>query len=212
MHLALLGDSTLDNGAYTTGGPAVIDHLSRLLPEEDRATLLALDGATTHGIENQLDRMPEEATHAVLSIGGNDAVMEISVLEQPVGNVSEALAELSRATDRFEEAYRGCLKEVLQTGLSTTVCTIYNGAFEPSGQQQVIDAALAMWNDAILQAALDHDCQVIDLRRVCASRDDYTQQIEPNEQGGRKIAKALFRAAFEPESSSTRIGPTGRKL
>jgi hypothetical protein len=210
MHLALLGDSTLDNGAYTSGGPAVIDHLSRLLPEEDRATLLALDGATTHGIENQLDRMPEEATDAVLSIGGNDAVMEIPVLEEPVGHVSEALTELSRATDRFEEAYRNCLKEVLQAGLPTTVCTIYNGGFEASGQQRVIDAALTMWNDVILQAALDHECPVIDLRRVCTSRDDYTQQIEPSEQGGRKIAEALFRAAFEPETSSTRIGPTRR--
>ena len=209
MHLALLGDSTLDNGAYTSGGPAVIDHLSRLLPEEDRATLLALDGATTHGIENQLDRMPEGATDAVLSIGGNDAVMEIPVLEEPVGHVSEALTKLSRVTGRFEESYRRCLKRVLQAGLPTTVCTIYNGAFEASGQQQVIDAALAMWNDVILQAALDHECPVIDLRRVCTSRDDYTQQIEPSEQGGRKIAKALFRAALEPESPSTRIGPTG---
>lgn len=210
MHLTLLGDSTLDNGAYTSGGPAVIDHLSRLLPEEDRATLLAVDGATTHRIENQLDRMPEGATDAVLSIGGNDAVMEIPVLEEPVGQVSEALTELSRATDRFEEAYRKCLKEVLQAGLPTTVCTIYSGAFdEPSGQQQVIDAALAMWNDVILQTALDHDCPVIDLRRVCTSRNDYTQQIEPSEQGGRKIAKALFRAVLEPEPFSTRIGPTG---
>jgi hypothetical protein len=209
MHLALLGDSTLDNGTYTSGGPAVIDHLSRLLPEEDRATLLALDGATTHGIENQLDRMPEGATEAVLSIGGNDAVMEIPVLEEPVGHVSEALTELSRAVERFEDAYRRCLKEVLQAGLPTTVCTIYNGAFEVNGQQQVIDAALAMWNDVILQTALDHECPVIDLRRVCTSRDDYTQQIEPSEQGGRKIAKALFLAALEPEAFSTRIGPTG---
>ena len=210
MHLALLGDSTLDNGAYTSGGPAVIDHLSRLLPEEGRATLLAVDGATTQGIGSQLDRLPEGATRAVLSVGGNDAVMEIPVLEEPVGHVSEALTELSRAVERFEDAYRRCLKEVLQARLPTTVCTIYNGAFdEPGGQQRVIDAALTMWNDVILQAALDHECPVIDLRRVCTSRDDYTQQIEPSEQGGRKIAKALFRAAFEPESSSTRIGPTG---
>jgi hypothetical protein len=123
--------------------------------------------------------------------------------------VSEALTELSRAVERFEEAYRRCLKEVLQAGLPTTVCTIYNGAFEASGQQRVIDSALAMWNDVILQAAMDHECPVVDLRRVCTSREDYTQQIEPSEQGGRKIAEALFRAALEPESSSTRIGPTG---
>ncbi len=67
-----------------------------------------------------------------------------------------------------------------------------------------------MWNDVILQTALDHDCPMLDLRRVCSRRDDYTRQIEPNEQGGRKIARALFRAVLDPASSSTRIGPTGR--
>lgn len=210
MHIALLGDSTLDNGAYTSGGPSVIDHLRRLLPTSDEATLLAVDGATTQNIENQLGKMSDGATCAVLSVGGNDAVMEISVLERPAENVSDALAEMSRVARRFEEAYRTCLKQVLDAGLPTTVCTIYNGDFgRSSDQQQVIEAALTMWNDAILQAALDHDLPVVDLRRVCSDPGDFTRQIEPNEQGGRKIAEALHRAFAEPESFSARIGPTG---
>lgn len=211
MHIALLGDSTLDNGAYTSGGPAVIDHLSRLLSSEDRATLLAVDGATTQHIQSQLGRMPDGATHAVLSVGGNDALREIEVLERPSQTVAHALSEVGRVVEDFEEAYRRSLKQVLQAGLPTTVCTIYNGAFdEARGEQQVIDAALTMWNDAILQAALDHDLPVLDLRRVCSDRDDYTQQIEPNEQGGRKIAEALHRALTEKESTYTRIAPSGR--
>jgi hypothetical protein len=32
-HLVLLGDSILDNGAYTTGGPPVITHVQRQIPE-----------------------------------------------------------------------------------------------------------------------------------------------------------------------------------
>lgn len=211
MHIALLGDSTLDNGAYTSSGPAVIDHLSRLLPAGDRATLLAVDGATTQHIQSQLGRIPDGATHVVLSIGGNDAVREIGVLERPTQTVADALTKLSPVVERFEEAYRACLQQVLQAGLPTTVCMIYNGAFdEARGEQQVIDAALTMWNDAILQAALDHRLPVIDLRRVCTSRDDFTRQIEPSEQGGRKIAEALQRTFTEPELTSTRIGPSGR--
>lgn len=211
MHIALLGDSTLDNGAYTSGGPAVIDHLSGLLSSEDRATLLAVDGATTQHIQSQLGGMPEGATHVVLSVGGNDALREIEVLNRPSQTVAHALSEVSRVVEGFEEAYRRSLKQVLQVGLPTTVCTIYNGAFdEARGEQQVIDAALTMWNDAILQAALDHDLPALDLRRVCTDRDDYTQQIEPSEQGGRKIAEALHRALTEKVSTSTRIAPSGR--
>jgi hypothetical protein len=136
---------------------------------------------------------------------------EIEVLDRPSQTVAHALSELSRVVEDFEEAYRRSLKQVLQAGLPTTVCTIYNGAFdEARGEQRVIDAALTMWNDAILQAALDHDLPALDLRRVCTDRDDYTQQIEPSEQGGRKIAEALQRALTEKESTSTRIGPSGR--
>jgi hypothetical protein len=125
--------------------------------------------------------------------------------------VAHALSEVSRVVEGFEEAYRRSLKQVLQAGLRATVCTIYNGAFdEAHGEQQVIDAALTMWNDAILQAALDHDLPALDLRRVCTDRDDYTQQIEPSGQGGRKIAEALHRALTEKESTTTRIGPSGR--
>lgn len=211
MHIALLGDSTLDNGAYTAGGPAVIDHLSGLLSSEDRATLLAVDGATTQHIQSQLGRVPDGATHVVLSVGGNDALREMEVLDRPSQTVAHALSEVSRVVEGFEEAYRRSLKQVLQAGLPTTVCTIYNGAFdEARGEQQVIDAALTLWNDAILQAALDHDLPALDLRRVCTDRDDYTQQIEPSGQGGRKIAEALHRALTEKESTTTRIAPSGR--
>ncbi len=210
MHITLLGDSTLDNGAYTAGGPAVIDCLSQLLPEEDCATLLAVDGATTAHVESQLEEMPGDATHLVLSVGGNDAVREIGVLDRPTETVAGGLGELRQAIGRFAESYRACLKQVLRLGLPTTVCTIYNGDFErASGRQQVIEAALTMWNDAILQAALDHGLPTIDLRRVCSSPEDFTMQIEPGEQGGRKIAEAIYRAHREPESVSTRVGPTG---
>ncbi len=120
MHLVLHGDSTLDNRTYTSGGPAVIDHLSRLLPEAARATLLAVDGAPPDG-DSQRDRMPTGATHIVLSVGGNDAMREIPVVDQSVGHVSEALTELSGATQRFEKRYRAWLQQVLQTDRPTTV-------------------------------------------------------------------------------------------
>jgi hypothetical protein len=38
----------------------------------------------------------------VLSVGGNDAMLEISVLKRPVEHISEALTKLRHVVDRFD--------------------------------------------------------------------------------------------------------------
>lgn len=212
MHLALLGDSTLDNAPYTNGGPAVIDHLSSRLTGDDRATLLAVDGAISEMVPAQVEQRPSSATHLLLSVGGNDALRAASLLSRPADRVEEGIRAIADAVARFEQAYRSALAAVMGTGLPTTVCTIYTGDFHDAETQRVINAALRMYNDVILQAALDQECPVIDLRRVCTEPADYTQQIEPTVQGGRKIAKAIHQAHHQPETSTVRVGPAGMRL
>ena len=73
-HLILLGDSIFDNAFYVPGGPSVIEHVRRLLPSPWKATLLAIDGAKVASVFDQLEHMPSDATHLVLSIGGNNAL------------------------------------------------------------------------------------------------------------------------------------------
>lgn len=214
MHIALLGDSTLDNKVYTGGAPSVTEHLNSLLPADSRVSLLAVDGAQIRDIPYQLDTCPADATHIVLSVGGNDAAMDIGVLDRPVSTVSEALAMLHEATEAFDEAYRSALQAVIDTGRPVTVCAIYNGDFgSPSplllgGGQSIITMALRLWNDCIVQAALDHACPVVDLRRVCTEPADFTRQIEPSAQGGRKIADALLQSLTEPNAFFGGMGPT----
>ena len=90
-HVALLGDSIFDNRAYTGDQPDVITHLRMLLPERWTATLLAVDGATIGGLAGQFARVPEGATHLVLSAGGNDALMNSDLLAMPLRSSSDAL-------------------------------------------------------------------------------------------------------------------------
>ncbi|WP_022835669.1 SGNH/GDSL hydrolase family protein [Salisaeta longa] len=213
MHIALLGDSTLDNKAYTSGAPSVTDHLNDLLPEAHRASLVAVDGAKVRDIPYQLDTCPPEATHIVLSVGGNDAVTDIGLLSQSARTVGEALSVLHEATERFDAAYRSALQKVVATGLPVTVCAVYNGNFpEAAGgrgpRQAIVSTALRLWNDRTIQAAIDYKCPVIDLRRVCTEPSDFTLQIEPNAQGGRTIAEALFRSLTEPDAFFVGMGPT----
>jgi hypothetical protein len=48
-HVVLLGDSIVDNVAYTRGAPDVLTHLRSLLPGGWRATLLIVSAMTSTG-------------------------------------------------------------------------------------------------------------------------------------------------------------------
>ena len=132
MNIVLLGDSTLDNGLYTDGAPAIPDQLSDRLGSNGLVTMLAIDGSTTDAISSQLAKVPPSATHLLLSVGGNDALLQIDVLSRPSRSVSEALLSLAEVIADFELAYRRCLDLVIGLDLPTTVCAIYIAPFPKS--------------------------------------------------------------------------------
>lgn len=203
MHVVLLGDSTLDNGLYTDGGPAVIDHLRRELGSEASATLLAVDGNQTWDVASQLESLPATSTHLVLSVGGNDALNEIDVLSRPVESVAHALTQLTAVVTEFDTNYRQCLDQVLAHSLPTVVCTIYNGAFEDPSEHQLISTTLRLFDDVIIQTAVGAGCRVLELRGVCDKPTHYWDPIEPSETGGHRIARAIahvVRGDWNPES------------
>jgi lysophospholipase L1-like esterase len=128
-HLVLLGDSIFDNGRYTKGGPDVVAQVRSALPPGWKASLNAVDGATTRDIDAQLARLPRDASHLVLSIGGNDALATEPILRAKAGTVAEALTLLSGATKEFEAAYRKAIAACMRHDLPLAICTIYNGNF-----------------------------------------------------------------------------------
>ena len=192
-HIVLLGDSIFDNKTYTSGEPDVVTHLKQLLPSPWQATLCAVDGATTNELKSQCPHAPSDASHVVVSIGGNDALMNQDLLATSVGSTTESLALFSERVSLFESQYRAALGRVQALGLPITTCTIYNGCFPPE-VAEATRVALMMFNDAILRVAFEHQFTVIDLRFVCHEPGDYANPIEPSGPGGRKIAKAIARA------------------
>jgi hypothetical protein len=53
-HVVLLGDPIFDNARYVPGHPPVVEQVRRAVPAGGRATLLAVDGATTADVPEQL--------------------------------------------------------------------------------------------------------------------------------------------------------------
>ena len=128
-HIALLGDSIFDNASYTGGLPDVVTHLRQLLPAGSKASLLAVDGSTTADLGDQVDEIPSDVTRVVVSIGGNNALLNADLLNLPVASTQEALILFGKRVADFEQSYRAALAVVLQRVPNTTVCTIYNGNF-----------------------------------------------------------------------------------
>lgn len=190
-HIVLLGDSIFDNAAYVAGGPDVVRQLGDIVPGGWRATLRAVDGSMVENIAAQLARLPADASHLVLSVGGNDALDSIGVLEEPADSIAGALARLADIGDRFRSAYGDMLDAVLARRVPTVVCTIYEPRFPDPLLQRLGVTALTLFNDVITRAAFARGLPLIDLRLVCDRDEDFANPIEPSVKGGAKIAHAI---------------------
>ena len=191
-HLVCFGDSIFDNGHYVPGRPDVAEQLRRALPRDCKVTLLALDGAVAMDMGGQVQHAPADATHLIISVGGNDALSNAWMINETGGTIREAFSQLAQAQQKFRRDYHNSLQAVLGRGLATAVCTIYDGV--PGLEREEL-TALSVWNDVILREAFAAGVPVLDLRLICADPRDYSSlsPIEPSEQGGSRIAAAIVR-------------------
>jgi hypothetical protein len=191
QRVALLGDSILDNSPYTAPEPDTSECLQRGLGSRWTVDLLARDGSTMADLRFQLSHLSAATDAAVLSIGGNDAVGHIAILDEQVTNSGEVLAQLGSITDDFRARYRKVLAEVRPRVRRLIVCTIYEPPLADELTAQLARVPLTLLNDQIIQEALRAEVDVLDLRTVCTEPSDFVKQIEPSPSGARKIAAAI---------------------
>jgi hypothetical protein len=153
-----------------------------------------VDGAVIADVPRQLARLPADATHLVVSAGGNDALHHADLLDRPARSSAEVLAALADAAAGFEARYRALLDALAARALPTTLCTIYNGNLGPPADR-LAAVALAVFNDVILRLAVARAHAAVELRLVCTEPADYANPIEPSVAGGAKIARAVAAAA-----------------
>ena len=216
-HVILCGDSIFDNKPYVQPGePDVTAQVNALLPEDSKATRLAVDGNITEDICRQLQSLPNDATHLFISVGGNDALGGINVFTEPVTNVGEALIYVNTMRNQFETRYKEMLQYALSQQLPLTVCSIYYPQFHlqnlervyPDGNgvngktlQKMAMVALANFNDVIFRQAFQLKVPLIDLRVLCDEEEDFANPIEPSAVGGQKIAQAIVDMLDSSEGS-----------
>ena len=192
-HVVLLGDSIFDNAAYVYGSPDVITHFNSILPQDWKVTLLAVDGSISTNVIGQIRRIPESATHLVVSAGGNDGLSKADILQRPATSVASAVEQLATIRTEFQDKYRRMLNSLLALKKSLAVCTVYDPNFPDPLMQRLTTTALNIFNDCILREAFTNGLPVIDLRLICTEPEDYANEIEPGVAGGRKIAEAILR-------------------
>ncbi len=189
-HVILLGDSIFDNASYVPNGRPVIEQLRQRLPSGWRASLLALDGSVTCDVAEQLTHLPEDASHLIVSVGGNNALGYSREVFEPADSSEEVLLRFADIHEKFGSSYRAMLKAVLSEKKPTAVCTIYD-SIPRLGRAEV--TALSLFNDVILRTAIDAGLPVLDLRMICRHEACYSalSPIEPSVIGGERITGAI---------------------
>lgn len=192
----------MDNAAYVKGGPDVAAQLRVLLGPDDRVTLKAIDGSISEDVEHHLRECPVDATHVIVSSGGNDILHHAAMLEQPSSSVAEAMAMLTEARMAFEPAYRSMVEAAAVLGKPVAICTIYDANMGP-----LITTAMAIFNDVITRNIHREGLDLLDLRLICNEAADYANPIEPSVAGGAKIASAIagYVRACDSRAGRTRV-------
>ena len=221
-NILLLGDSIIDNGSYVHDGELdVATHLKKLYSDQPDVFITnnAVDGDTMYNIEyNHLDTPEvEEASHIIVSIGGNDLLHNISFL-QTTSELSKVMGkdarigkwgrrELNPSRNKvFEETYFEIIKpftkqyETIVANLSShranlLLCTVYEGDLVDSDEFSDVNNSsktmVSLFNDIVYRTANKYNADVLELREIFVRPEDYANPIEPSHIGGGKLAKAM---------------------
>ena len=197
-YITLLGDSIIDNKTYVQKGElSVLEHLENI--SEYEYTQLAFDGDTTLNVLNGQLLSPGIATssHLVLSIGGNDLLQNLSFLyEGPVDKINDAVAGVQQYIFKpLEQRFETIIEKLSSHRANLLLCTVYEGDLGRTDEfRDVLDSSKIMvssFNDTVYKTASMYNADVLELRHIFTSPEDYANPIEPSHIGGEKLAQAI---------------------
>jgi len=206
-HIVLAGDSIFDNKPYVEQGDTVSDILKQKISLDHKLTLLAVDGHIASDVSKQLVNLPSDCTDLFISVGGNDALQHAYILENKVSTVAEAFELFTEIIINFKFNYLDMIESVIQRCgaigcKNITICTIYK---DVPNLGPLLQTALSLFNEAILELANNQQWNVIDLRIICNEETDYSfvSPIEPSREGGEKITDVIVKVLAQTNNDDT---------
>ena len=211
----LLGDSIIDNAPYVQRHEKdVASHLNSMYKRSPQINInnRAVDGHTMEDLlDTQLSNVGlNEATNIVVSIGGNDLLNNLVFLLNGFTLHKESkikyFVKNTTRNSTFEETYFEIIKPMQQEYESIVanlsnyrakllLCTVYEGDLVDSDEfNDVVYSSktmLSIFNDIVYRTAKKYNAEVLELRDIFVSPEDYANPIEPSHIGGGKLAKAI---------------------
>ncbi|MEI2692988.1 MAG: SGNH/GDSL hydrolase family protein [Anaerolineae bacterium] len=204
-----MGNSIFDNAAYTDGGPDVVTQLNDLLPAGWATSLLAVNGSTTDDIAGQVGSLPSDASHLVLSVGGNDALQQAHLLFAPASSTEEAVGLAGRPgravrSATTTRAVAACLRPALPLH---RLHHLQRQLPRPRLPAPGHDRAGPLQRRHPAHRHRPPPAGDRSARAICTYPEDYANPIEPSSVGGEKIARAIAALATHgaPTDRATRI-------
>jgi len=197
--ITLLGDSIIDNKTYVQQQEySVLEHLQNISKNE--FLQLAYDGDTTVNVlERQLQSQEvAKSSHLVLSIGGNDLLQNILFLhEGPIENINKALSDVHKQILKpLEQRFETIVEKLSSHRANLLLCTVYEGDLGRTDEfRDVLDSSKIMvssFNDTVYKTASKYNADVLELRHIFTSPEDYANPIEPSHVGGERLAQAIM--------------------
>ena len=196
--VVLFGDSIIDNKTYVSHGEfSVLEHLENISNYE--YIQVAYDGHTTFDVQNKQLHLStiEKPSHIVLSVGGNDLLQNLSYLSNgPISNVNEAVSGIQQHIfEPLEQRFETIIEELSSQRANLLICTVYEGDLGRTDEfKDVLDSSKIMvssFNDIVYKTAKKYNADVLELREIFITSDDYANPIEPSHIGGEKLAKSI---------------------
>ena len=193
QRLKLFGDSVIDNIQYVGKDErCVLEHL-RNKDNTIGYDLHAIDGHTTFEVlEFQLSE--PTGLPSVLSVGGNDLLRHLNVITDEDASLPfELLDKIHSICRGFQTRLSNILKRLEGPAL---ICTVYNPDFlrdrHLADFQKSSEVVIGVANDIIQSATRQAGKDILDLRDVFTTSDDFANPIEPSHAGGQKFATAIL--------------------
>jgi hypothetical protein len=190
-NVVLLGDSLLPVRGDLRGAGGLED---AIVPKPRFPWKLTAVSAAQIATRGPGAAFPDDATHIVINIEGNNAIATSGLLQGHAAAWRGALAQLSAAADAFERHIAILVRAALTTRLPVLVCTMYPPRYPEHEEQQAALAALAVFNDRILKCAVAAGFAIADLRHLGSHSELYASSTQLSLQGLQHVTDIIRHA------------------